>query len=147
MDGTQPFERSTVENLLHLIPGDRAGYFEYNNGGEAAGTSNTFFVDAPFLATLAWDEDAIRETISSWPLRDTYGDPCLTASSRPPQMLSDLLTPRQLRCNPWYCEVMRPSGIEHELKFWLAAPAGPAAASSSLAPAAPATSRSATGRS
>ena len=28
-----------------------------------------------------------------------------------------------MRRNPWYCEVMRPSGKEHELKVWLSAPA------------------------
>jgi hypothetical protein len=121
-DGTQPFERSTIESLLQLIPANRAGYFEYSNGGEAYGTANTFFVDAPFFCTLDWAEDAICETIGSWPLRDTCDFVPSLASSRPPQKLSDLLTRRQLRRNPWYCEVMRPSGIEHELKFWLSAP-------------------------
>jgi len=123
-DGTQPFERSTIESLLQLIPANRAGYFEYSNGGEAYGTANTFFVDAPFFCTLDWAEDAICETIGSWPLRDTCDFVPSLASSRPPQKLSDLLTRRQLRRNPWYCEVMRPSGIEHELKFWLSAPPG-----------------------
>ena len=52
-DGTQPFERPTIEGLLQVIPADRAGYFEYSNGGEAFGTANTFFVDAPFCATRA----------------------------------------------------------------------------------------------
>ena len=124
-DGPQPFERPTIEGLLQVIPADRAGYFEYSNGGEAFGTANTFFVDAPFCATLGWAEDAIFETIGSWPLRDTCDcDPSPVALSRPPLKISDFVTRRQLRRNPWYCEVMRPSGIEHELKFWLAAPAG-----------------------
>ena len=126
-DGTQPFERSTIEGLLQVIPADRAGYFEYSHGGEAFGTANTYFVDAPSCGCIPadWAEDAIAETIWSWPLCDTCDrDPSLAASSRPPQKLSDLLTRRQLRRNPWYCEVMRPSGIEHELKFWLSAPAG-----------------------
>lgn len=124
-DGTQPFERPTIEGLLQVIPADRAGYFEYSNGGEAFGTANTFFVDAPFCATLGWAEDAICETIGSWPLRDTCDcDRFPVALSRPPLKISDFVTRRQLRRNPWYCEVMRPSGIEHELKFWLAAPAG-----------------------
>ena len=127
VDGVQPFERSTIEGLLQVIPANRAGYFEYSNGGEACGTANTFFVDAPSYdcAPADWAEDAITETIWSWPLRDPDAcDPTRLASTRPPLKLSDFVTCRQLRRNPWYCEVMRPSGIEHELKFWLSAPAG-----------------------
>ena len=126
-DGTQPFERSAIESLLQVIPADRAGYFEYNNGGEAFGTANTFFVDAPSCGCIPadWAVDAIAETVGSWPLRDTFDcDRSPVALSRPPLKLSDFVTRRQLRRNPWYCEVMRPSGIEHELKFWLSAPAG-----------------------
>ena len=126
-DGTQPFERSTIESLLQVIPANRAGYFEYSNGGEAFGTANTFFVDAPSCGCIPadWAVDAITETIGSWPLRDTCDcDRSPVALSRPPLKLSDFVTRRQLRRNPWYCEVMRPSGIEHELKFWLSAPAG-----------------------
>ena len=125
-DTTQPFERSTIEGLLELIPANRAGYFEYSNCGEAFGTPNTYFVDAPFDDCNAnWAEDAILETIGSWPLRDVCDyHPARAALSRPPLKLSDCLTRRQLRRNPWYCEVMRPSGIEHELKFWLSASSG-----------------------
>ena len=126
-DGTQPFERSTIEGLLQVIPANRAGYFEYSNGGEACGTANTFFVDAPSCdcTPADWSEDAITETVWSWPLCDMCdSDPTHLACTRPPLKLSDFLTRRQLRRNPWYCEVMRPSGIEHELKFWLSAPIG-----------------------
>jgi DNA-binding CsgD family transcriptional regulator len=121
--GAQPFERPTVESLLRVIPADRAGYFEYGGGGEVDGTANTFFVDEPACCvdTLDWaTSEAVQTTISSWPLQDTCD------LSRPPLKLSDFLTRRQLHRNPWYCEVMRPSGIEHELKLWLAAPAGTA---------------------
>ena len=126
VDTTQPFERSTIESLLQLIPANRAGYFEYSNGGEAFGTANTYFVDAPSDGCdLEWAEDAILEAIDSWPLCDVCDyDPSRAAVSRPPLKLSDFLTRRQLRRNPWYCEVMRPSGIEHELKFWLSASPG-----------------------
>ena len=125
-DGTQPFERSTIESLLQVIPADRAGYFEYSNGGEVFGTPNTFFVDAPFgYCSPDWAEDTICETIGSWPLRDTEDcDPTRLSASRPPLKLSDFVTGRQLRRNPWYCEMLRPGGIEHEMKFWLSAPAG-----------------------
>jgi DNA-binding CsgD family transcriptional regulator len=126
VDTTQPFERSTIESLLQLIPANRAGYYEYSNGGEFFGTANTFFVDAPLCdCTADWAEDAVRETVDSWPLCDMCDcDPSRAGLSRPPLKLSDFLTRRQLRRNPWYCEVMRPSGIEHELKSWLPASAG-----------------------
>jgi DNA-binding CsgD family transcriptional regulator len=121
VDGRQPFEHATIESLLRLIPADRAGYFEYGGGGEVEGIANTFFVDEPACCvdTLDWaTSEVVQTTISSWPLRDNCD------VSRPPLKLSDFLTRRQLHRNPWYCEVMRPSGIEHELKLWLAAPAG-----------------------
>ena len=118
--GTQPFERATIETLLRIIPARRAGYFEYGSAS-ASWVANTFFVDEPASCDPTdWGRsDAVRTTVRSWPLRDGYrGVP------GPPLKLSDFLTRSQLRRNPWYCEVMRPSGIEHELKVWLSAPTG-----------------------
>ena len=115
--GAAPFEHNTIENLLRMIPADRAGYFEY--GGNGDGTSSSFFVDAPpgGCDPSEWDAETVQSTISSWPLRDDAGP-----NDRPPLKMSDFLTHFRLRRNPWYSEVMRPNGIEHELKFWLAGP-------------------------
>jgi len=129
VDGTQPFERPTIESLLQVIPADRAGYFEYSNGGEVLGAANTFFVDHPVKCDPSdWaSSEVVEMSIGSWPLRDwSCGcDPRVPPGmSRPPRKLSDFVTRRELHRNRWYCEVMRPSGIEHELKFWLSAPAG-----------------------
>jgi DNA-binding CsgD family transcriptional regulator len=116
----EPFGRPTIESLLRVIPARRAGYFEY---GASSGSwvSNTFFVDEPASCDPSdWGtSDAVRTTVGSWPLRDGH-----RTVLGPPVKLSDFLTRSQLRRNPWYCEVMRPSGIEHELKVWLSAPAG-----------------------
>lgn len=116
--GSEPFELPTIEGLLRAIPAERAGYYEYRDGGVANGVANTFFVDNPTTSEdLDWTSGTVLETIGSWPLRD---------SSQPsydrPLKLSDFLTGARLRRNPWYAEVMRPSSIEHELKVWLPAP-------------------------
>jgi DNA-binding CsgD family transcriptional regulator len=113
--GAQPFERATIQSLLGIIPADCAGYFEYSGGGVVFGTANTFFVDEPAgCDDLDWESDTVLEYIGTWPLRDARWRVHST-----PLKLSDLLTRSQLRRNPWYCEVMRPCGIEHELKVWL----------------------------
>jgi DNA-binding CsgD family transcriptional regulator len=120
----QPFERPTIESLLRMIPADRAGYFEYGEGGSCNGAANTFFVDDPAGSDhFDWgtSEDLLA-TVASWPLRD---DPCdLRNPQGSPLKVSDFLTRSRLRRNPWYCQVMRPSGVEHELKVWLSAPTG-----------------------
>jgi DNA-binding CsgD family transcriptional regulator len=117
--GVQPFELSTIERLLRVIPAERAGYYEYHGGGQAYGIPNTFFVDSPSLREdLDWSSDLVHETAPSWPLHDS----CVVAAYDTPLMLSDFLTGARLRRNPWYSEIMRPSGIEHELKVWLPAP-------------------------
>jgi DNA-binding CsgD family transcriptional regulator len=119
--GAQPFELPAVEGLLRLIPADRAGYFEYGDGGLAFGTANTFFVDHPFVCDqFDWDSDAVRAAVGSWPLRDC----CSAGVPDGPRRLSDFLVGRRLRRNAWYAEVMRPWGVEHEMKVWLTAPRG-----------------------
>lgn len=115
--GVQPFEPPTVEALLRAIPADRAGYFEYSNAGVSFGGSNTFLVDEPARCDpILWCSDVVRETLGTWPLRDLCD---ANRSESPPLKLSDFLAGAQLRRNPWYGAVMRPSCIEHELKVWL----------------------------
>lgn len=124
--GAQPFELPTVQSLLQVIPAERAGYFEYDGGGVLFGTGNSFFVDEPTWSEVFWGLDTVRECVSTWPLRDSC-TPCGPMAQTSPLKLSDFLVSRsQLRRNPWYWEVMRPSGIEHELKLWLPAPDGTA---------------------
>jgi DNA-binding CsgD family transcriptional regulator len=118
--GAQPFEQPTIERLLHMIPADRAGYFEYSDGGNACGAADTFLVEEPVAScTIDWESDCVRSNLDSWPLRDNP-----FTLPRLPLKLSDFLTGARLRGNPWYRDIMRPYGVEHELKFWLPAPAG-----------------------
>ena len=112
----RPFELPAIDGLLGMIPADQAGYFEYGNGGVLFGTADTFFVARPSQCDQEWDDEAARATVCSWPLRD-----CAGLSAGGPRKLSDFLSGARLRRNPWYVEVMRPGGVEHELKVWLPA--------------------------
>lgn len=116
--GAEPFERATIERLVRMIPADRAGYFEYGGIPEVA---NSFFVDVPasVCGPSEFDSETVQAVIGSWPLRDDLHAPTHSALK-----LSDLLPHSRLRRNAWYCEMMRPNGIEHELKLWLSAPGG-----------------------
>ena len=117
-NGLRPFEQHTIEDLLGVIPADRAGYFEYVAVSDANGSDDTFLVDAPVGCPADWDSDAVLATIASWPLRDT------ARPARPVVKLSDFLTGARLHRNPWYSDVMRAADLEHELKMWLPSPAG-----------------------
>ncbi len=109
-----------------MIPADRAGYFEYGDDGICVPVANTFFVDDPAESDpFDWDtSDAFLAAVDSWPLRDDPFRCGLRDLPGSPLKVSDFLTRSRLRRNPWYCEVMRPSGVEHELKVWLSAPTG-----------------------
>jgi DNA-binding CsgD family transcriptional regulator len=120
-DAAAPFEVATIDRLLTMIPADRGGYFEYERGGVVCGEpSNTYLLEEPVGSELIdWTSDTVAETISSWPLRDIpHG------LGRFALKLSDFLTGTRLRRNPWYCEVMRSGGVEHEYKVWLPSPLG-----------------------
>ena len=144
--GTQPFELPAIERLLRVIPAERAGYFEYKAGGVCLGPPNSFFVEQPSLPKqpLDWASDGVREAVASWPLQDIPHVP------GPPVPLAtqthDFLTGRRLQRNLFYGSIMRPGGLEHELKVWLPAPKRPIAVSSSSAVAVSRTSMSETER-
>lgn len=116
----RPFEPPTIESLLRMIPAERAGYFEYSDGGIVCGSGTTYLVDEPADADpIDWGGEVVYGTVASWPLRD-----CPARAGSLAVKLSDFLTGSRLRRNPWYSEVMRGAGAEHELKVWLPAPAG-----------------------
>lgn len=119
-DGAQPFEVPVIEHLLRLVAADHSGYFEFGDGGYFRGSGNTFFVEDPAGEHVVdWRSEIVEATIASWPLEDDR----VSASSLP-LILSDFLTRAELRNNPWYVEIMRPRGIEFQMKTWLPAPLG-----------------------
>jgi DNA-binding CsgD family transcriptional regulator len=105
------FGRAVIEQLLRLIPSDHAGYFEYDF---ASGVVHSVEVPVVPLAVTRAEVEAMCKWM---PLHDrTLG------RSAVPLRTSDLVTPRELRRNPFYATVLRPEGIEYELKVWLPAP-------------------------
>jgi DNA-binding CsgD family transcriptional regulator len=113
----QPFELSVIELLRELIPADRAGYYE----SDIRGRGNTYFVDQPSKAVdIDWQSDTVNAVIWSWPLFELRFDRFPEVALK----LSDFLTKTKLRRNPWYCEIQRAGGVEHEIKLWLPAPTG-----------------------
>jgi DNA-binding CsgD family transcriptional regulator len=110
-----PFGLGVIEELLRLIPADHAGYFEYDFVSR-----NTQGVEIPVVEPTV-DEETVEATCRWMPLRDRS-----LSRSTSPLKTSDLVTPRELRRNPFYASVLRPERIEYELKLWLPAPAGAA---------------------
>lgn len=109
-DGAQPFELGVIEQLLTLVPAERAGYYECRYASE----QTVFCVQT---TELPWELDVVRETMASWPLRDARSESATTAVK-----LSDFLSRREQRRNPWYQGVMRPHSVEYECKLWLPSP-------------------------
>ena len=116
-DGDQPFELPVIERLLALIPGDRAGYFEYLCPTTDPVT-DLYNVEQP-VVDFDWTADGVAACLHAWPLCDNLWRGEMSAVR-----FSDCLSVRQRGRNAWYIEVMRPSGVEHELKMWLPVPDG-----------------------
>ena len=115
--GPEPFGEHVIGRLLELIPADRAGYYEYlGDPGPVVGGSNVYSCERPAFE-FHWEDDAVAATIRTWPLADA-----LVWRLGRPLILSDFLSAAQRKRNPWYQEVMRARGVEHEMKLHLPAP-------------------------
>jgi DNA-binding CsgD family transcriptional regulator len=112
----QPFTTEFVDALLRLVPADRGGYFEYDDGGTVNPHGTTLLVDRPSLPPGHLDEVPWNDcdVAPSWPLQNG-----LIAPLNRPVFFSDFVGEREKHRNAWYCEVMRPGGVEHECKFVL----------------------------
>jgi DNA-binding CsgD family transcriptional regulator len=109
-DGAQPFELCVIERLLKLVPAERAGYYECRYGDK----QTLFCVQT---TELPWEWEVAQATMASWPLRDERSESATTAVK-----LSDFLSRREQRRNPWYQGIMRPHSVEYECKLWLPSP-------------------------
>jgi DNA-binding CsgD family transcriptional regulator len=119
MNGATPFELPVVARLVELIPADGAGYWEYGGGRDARCPFSVELRPSDPKDLAQWLE-AIRNGFDRWwPLHDDRLRPLGTAT-----FFSDLVGAREKRNQPWYAEMMRPAGQEHECKVLLPAPAG-----------------------
>jgi DNA-binding CsgD family transcriptional regulator len=108
-----PFALPLLERLSELIGADHAlAYIEYDLAMHAWGPASAEY---PVVAYPPVDASLCRFN----PLREgSVGD------SEKPLTLSDFLTLRSRVRNPFFQEVLRPAGIEHELKVFLPASPG-----------------------
>jgi DNA-binding CsgD family transcriptional regulator len=111
--GGTAFGIEAVDAIVAAIPADDAAYVE-----SRFGDSDTIRVtrggDEP-----PWLDEALASTCGSYPLRDVDH-----AASVEPLRITDIVMPAAFRKSPFYSSVMRPLGLEHELKLWLPAPPG-----------------------
>ena len=111
-----PFPAHVVEELMRLIGADRAGYVEYRVGDPP----NLHDIELPRVDQGdLWQ--SVGHVIATWVLRDRLG------RRRPAvRAVSDRLTRRERRENPFHRLVSEPLGVADELKIWLPAPDGEA---------------------
>jgi len=111
---TEPFPRPVVESLARLVPGESVSYYEWSLHSPV---SQTAAVEVPALSTTADVADATRQLCATYPLSNLR----LRAASQPCR-LSDFVSPRALHRLEYYDQVLRPFGIEHQMRLWLPAP-------------------------
>jgi DNA-binding CsgD family transcriptional regulator len=111
-----PFGAELLDALLEAIPALTVDYME-RRAGEAPAFSLVAAHDV-WPAQVEVD-DLLARVGSSYPLNTVDH-----ATSSEPLRLSDLVSARAFRRTAAYAVVMRPFGVEYELKLWLPAPAG-----------------------
>jgi DNA-binding CsgD family transcriptional regulator len=111
-----PFETELLDALLEAIPALTVDYIERRIAEAPA-----FCMTAPReVWPSQFEVDALLARVgSSYPL-----DTAEHATSSEPLRLSDVVPARTFRQTAAYSVVMRPFGVEHELKLWLPAPTG-----------------------
>ena len=113
--GREPFGSSVLEGLARLVAADWVVYSEWDLQERPFAT---LMVDAPLVSI---PEDVTEATSRLCP---TYPLSILRLSgATKPQLLSDFLPRRRLHRLEYYHDVLRPMGIEHQLRLWLPAPA------------------------
>lgn len=99
--------------------------------GELIGAEQTLYIEYD-LNTKQWSPSSVEYPVVVYPASVCYADvrdhnPLseeAVGATAVPLTLSDFLTPRASRRNPYVQEVLRPVGFEHEMKIFLPAPPG-----------------------
>lgn len=112
--GSEPFPRPVVESLARLVPGESVSYYEWSLRWPY---SQTAAVEVPTLATPADVVEATRHLCATYPLSNLHLRTATQACR-----LSDFVPLRALHRLEYYDYVLRPFGIEHQMRLWLPAP-------------------------
>ncbi len=107
------FGIETVQAIVEAIPADDAAYVEWRFGDRAC-----LYIGRG-EDVQPWLYESLAATCDSYPLRDVDH-----STSAEPLRITDVVSRTRFRRSPFYSAVMRPLGIEHEVKLWLPAPPG-----------------------
>lgn len=105
-----------LELLERLVPCEFLSYSEWDL---AEGPAVTLAVELPVVPISPLVAEARRELCSTYPLSIK-----LLSSDRRALKISDFLSLRELHRSDYYDCVLRPFRIEHQMRLFLAAPAG-----------------------
>jgi DNA-binding CsgD family transcriptional regulator len=115
LEASGPFGLPMLEQLGALIDGDHVSYAEFDFKTH----HESFRADLGRIEFLPAVDEAVDVLCAFDPLREKS-----VGGAEAPLVLGDVLTARQRQRNPFYTEVLRPYGIEHEVKLFLPAPRG-----------------------
>jgi len=111
-----PFGAELLDSLVEAIPAESIEYTEWRFHEQPS-----FHLTSPCDLWSEQSEDGARAAMAlacrSYPLRDTAH-----ATSTVPLRITDVVSQGRFRRTPYYALMMRPFGVEHELKLWLPAP-------------------------
>jgi len=113
-DSTQLVEQ-VIEALVRMVPGEVVGY----NERELLSHDLLAVAEAPSVARSRDVAYAVTAFCSEYPLSMERHHADVRALR-----ISDFASPRQLHRLDYYDQALRPLGIEHQIRFWLAAPSG-----------------------
>jgi DNA-binding CsgD family transcriptional regulator len=115
-DSNDPFPSEALAVLGRLIPGEFATYSEWDTTGAPHATK---VVGAPVVPISVDIAEARRDLCCSYPLT-VVG----RSSEQRALRLSDFVPLRELRSAEYYDRVLRPLGIDYELRLFLTSPSG-----------------------
>lgn len=104
-----------IEALVRMVPGEFLGY----NERELISHELLSAAEAPSVARSDDVANAVTVFCSEYPLSMERHH----ADARALRV-SDFASPRQLHRLDYYDQALRPLGIEHQIRFWVAAPPG-----------------------
>jgi DNA-binding CsgD family transcriptional regulator len=112
-EGAEAFPEPVVDRLTRLIPTEFAGYYEWQLPYRQCVAVE---LPAPTPPDIA---EARAAYCSTYPLTTQR-----LSGERRVLRLSDFVSMRALRKLDYYDHVLRPFGIEHQVRLWLSAPRG-----------------------
>lgn len=116
VDCPGPFPRPAVDLLAQVVRGEFVGYYEWDHGARYRPVTA---VEVPVVPESREVAEARMVYCCSYPLSILRWRSETRALN-----LSDFVSQRALHRTEYYEGVLRPFGIEHQMRLWLSAPPG-----------------------